>query len=200
MEKVWKSNQAFAGNESPGRRLWLDRLSPVDKQEVLSCIRGHKHSVDFFFFFQRRRRTRHSRRKLFFFLRSVGLNVKHDSDWSFLIGRFLLSASRSQLEELHSSSSSFFLFFFILLLCLLLPRRPIEATTGGFYLLFSIFVHFSIFDFLSLDKAPWKKGMSAAVSVHQHREQHSDLKSREAWLVVVEAGQAWNEEKKKKRK
>lgn len=137
MEKVWKSNQAFAGNESPGRRLWLDRLSPVDKQEVLSCIRGHKHSVDFFFFFNGGEGPDTTEESFCFFLRSVGLISN-----TILIGRFLLSAPRSQLEEIQSSSSSFLLFFFILLR-LLLPRRPIEAATGGFSLLCSVFVHFS---------------------------------------------------------
>lgn len=116
----------------------MDRLSPVDKQEVQSCIRGHKHSVDFFFFFSTEEKDQTQQKKvvLFFFLRSVGLISN-----TILIGRFLLSASRSQLEEIQSSSS--FLLFFFFLLRLLLPRRPIVAPTGGFSLLCSVFVNFS---------------------------------------------------------
>lgn len=134
MEKVWKSNQAFAGNESPGRRLWLDRLSPVDKQEVLSCIRGHKHSVVVFFFFNGGEGPDTTEESCIFFLRSVGLISN-----TILIGRFLLSAPRSQLEELLpscSSSSSFFVF-------LSLVVAPLKPQQEDFLLLCSVFVHFS---------------------------------------------------------
>lgn len=127
MEKVWKSNQAFAGNESPGRRLWLDRLSPVDKQEVLSCIRGHKHSVDFFFFFNGGEGPDTAEESFFFFL-----DQWDSMSNTILIGAFWLDVFFCRLQEANwrsfilllppssSSSSSFFFVFF----SLVAPLKP----------------------------------------------------------------------------